>query len=85
MAQNRKSAFQISYVTITYRSVLMGMLGVFGLALAVMYFAFPDTTNRAMSGEPGLEKLLIKMGIGSGSGGAISHRSRSTAGTLHQH
>jgi hypothetical protein len=73
VAQNRKSAFQISYVTITYRSVLMGILGVFGLALAVMYFAFPDTTNRAVSlGEAGLEKLLIKMGIGSGSVGATT-------------
>ncbi len=67
VAQNRKSAFQISYVTITYRSVLMGILGVFGVALAVMYFAFPETTNHAISiGESGLEKLLAKMGVGSG-------------------
>jgi hypothetical protein len=65
VAQNRKSAFQISYVTITYRSVLMGMLGVFAVALAVMYFAFPETTNRAITaGESGLEKLLTKMGVG---------------------
>ena len=46
MAQKRKSAFQISYVTITYRSVLMGMLGVLLLAFVVMYFAFPDTANK---------------------------------------
>ena len=70
MAQNRKSAFQISYVTITYRSVLMGILGVFGVALAVMYFAFPETTNRAISvGESGMEKLLMKLGVGAGSSG----------------
>jgi len=41
VAQRRKSAFQISYVTITYRSVLMGMLGVLLLSGVVMYFAFP--------------------------------------------
>ncbi len=70
MAQNRKSAFQISYVTITYRSVLMGILGVFGVALAVMYFAFPETTDRVVSaGESSMEKLLMKVGIGSGGGG----------------
>jgi len=44
--QNRKSAFQISYVTITYRSVLMGMFAVLLLACVVMYFAFPDTANK---------------------------------------
>ncbi len=70
MAQNRKSAFQISYVTITYRSVLMGILGVFGVALAVMYFAFPETTNHAIAaGESSMEKLFIKLGVGAGGGG----------------
>src|SRR5450432_3680187 len=48
---------------------MMGILGVFGLALAVMYFAFPEPTNHAISiGESGMEKLLIKMGIGSNVG-----------------
>jgi hypothetical protein len=46
VAQKRKSAFQISYVTITYRSVLMGMFAVLLLAFVVMYFAFPDTANK---------------------------------------
>jgi hypothetical protein len=44
VAQRRKSAFQISYVTITYRSVLMGTLAVISVAAIVMYFTFPDTT-----------------------------------------
>jgi len=70
VAQNRKSAFQISYVTITYRSVLMGILGIFGVALAVMYFAFPETTNHAIAAsESSMEKLFMKLGVGSGGGG----------------
>ena len=69
VAQKRKSAFQISYVTITYRSVLMGMLGVLLLASVVMYFAFPDTANKViLSGQIGLGKVLAKMGVSSGTG-----------------
>jgi len=60
--QNRKSAFQISYVTITYRSVLMGMFAVLLLACVVMYFAFPDTANKlVLSGQISLGKLLNKV------------------------
>ncbi|HEU4414586.1 MAG TPA: hypothetical protein VFT65_07355 [Candidatus Angelobacter sp.] len=67
MAQKRKTAFQISYVTITYRSVLMGMFGVLLLAGVVMYFAFPDTANKLiLSSQVGLGKLLTKMGVASG-------------------
>jgi Glucodextranase, domain B len=70
VAQKRKSAFQISYVTITYRSVLMGMLGVLLLAGVVMYFAFPDTANKLiLAGQNGLGKALNKMGVGNGTGG----------------
>ena len=70
MAQKRKSAFQISYVTITYRSVLMGMFAVLLLAFVVMYFAFPDTANKLiLSGQIGLGKLLNKVGIGGGDNG----------------
>ncbi|HEX4605608.1 MAG TPA: hypothetical protein VH724_16520 [Candidatus Angelobacter sp.] len=69
MAQKRKSAFQISYVTITYRSVLMGMFGVLLLAGVVMYFAFPETANKViLSGQNGLGKVLAKMGVSSGTG-----------------
>ncbi|HZI55160.1 MAG TPA: hypothetical protein VFF39_00225 [Verrucomicrobiae bacterium] len=69
MAQKRKSAFQISYVTITYRSVLMGMLGVLLLASVVMYFAFPDTANKViLNGQIGLGKVLAKMGVSNGTG-----------------
>ncbi len=64
MAQRRKSAFQISYVTITYRSVFMGTLAVISVAAIVMYFTFPDTTNRLiMSGQLGLERLLTRAGF----------------------
>jgi hypothetical protein len=65
VAQRRKSAaFQISYVTITYRSVLMGTLAVLLLAAIVMYFTFPETSNRLIiSGQMKLAKLLTKMGL----------------------
>ncbi|HZS27878.1 MAG TPA: hypothetical protein VFB76_11670 [Candidatus Angelobacter sp.] len=68
MAQKRKSAFQISYVTITYRSVLMGMFSVLLLAGVVLYFAFPDTANKLVtSSQIGFGKLLTKLGVGNGS------------------
>jgi Glucodextranase, domain B len=71
VAQKRKSAFQISYVTITYRSVLMGMFGVLLLAGVVMYFAFPETANKLiLDGQTGLGKVLAKVGIGNGAGGS---------------
>ncbi|HKD82465.1 MAG TPA: hypothetical protein VKH81_22440 [Candidatus Angelobacter sp.] len=67
MAQKRKSAFQISYVTITYRSVLMGVLAVLLLAAVVLYFAFPETANKLiLSSQMGIGKILAKMGIGNG-------------------
>jgi glucodextranase-like protein/fibronectin type III domain protein len=70
VAQKRKSAFQISYVTITYRSVLMGMFGVLLLAAVVMYFAFPDTANKlVLSGQVGLGKVFAKMGLSSSGNG----------------
>jgi hypothetical protein len=73
VAQKRKSAFQISYVTITYRSVLMGMLGVLLLAGVVMYFAFPDTANKLiLAGQIGLGKVLAKVGVGNGSGNGLA-------------
>ncbi|HET9837127.1 MAG TPA: hypothetical protein VFR84_02755 [Candidatus Angelobacter sp.] len=69
MAQKRKSAFQISYVTITYRSVLMGIVLVLLLAGVVMYFAFPETANKLIAASQiGLGKVLAKMGVSSGSG-----------------
>ncbi len=42
----------------------MGTLAVISVAAIVMYFTFPDTTNRMiMSGELGLERLLTKAGF----------------------
>lgn len=70
MAQRRKSAFQISYVTITYRSVLMGAMGALGVAAVVMYFAFPDTSNRVIfTTQAAMGKWLAKVGV-SGSASA---------------
>lgn len=64
MAQFRKTGFQISYITITYRSVALAVLCVILLTLIVMYFAFPDTTNRMVSsGGHVLERMLQKLGL----------------------
>ncbi len=69
MAQKKKLAFQISYVTITYRSVFLAILAVLALFAIFMYFAFPDTSNRwVRSGEASLNKVLAKMGLGGGVG-----------------
>jgi len=66
--KRRKLAFQISYVTITYRSVFFALLAVLGLAAVVMYFAFPDTMNRLVqSAEFSAERILNKI---SGTAGA---------------
>lgn len=64
MAQFKKSGFQISYITITYRSVALAILGLIALIGIVMYFAFPDTTNRMVnSSEHLMETLLAKVGL----------------------
>lgn len=64
MVQKQKSGFQISYVTITYRSVFLGLLGVFAMAALVMYLAFPETSNRLVqSGENIFTRLMVKVGL----------------------
>lgn len=64
VAQAKKSGFHISYVTITYRSVFLGIFAVIALTMAVIYFAFPNTSNRLVdSGERWLQKLLVKVGL----------------------
>lgn len=69
MAQTKKSGFHISYVTITYRSVFLGIFATIALVMVVMYFAFPDASNRVVdSGQRWLEKLLIKTGLVSNPG-----------------
>jgi Glucodextranase, domain B/FecR protein len=71
VAQKRQSGFQISYVTITYRSVLLGILLLFALIALVMYFAFPTASDRVVSaGEVSLGKLLNKIGLGGTASGA---------------
>ncbi len=73
MAQKRKSGFQISYVTITYRSVVLGILLLISLVALVMYFTFPSASNRVIaSAEASLDKLLSKMGLGGTASGATS-------------
>jgi hypothetical protein len=64
VAQTRKSGFHISYFTVTYRSVFSSIFAFLLVAGVVIYFAFPDTSNRMMDGgERALEKMLMKMGL----------------------
>ena len=64
VVQKRKTGFQISYVTITYRSVAWVVLALTCLAGVVMYFIFPDASNRALSsGQVSVGKLLARMGL----------------------
>jgi len=67
VAQTRKSGFQISYITITYRSVFLGIFALMALTFLVGYLAFPERTNRLVdSSERFIERLLVKMGLASG-------------------
>jgi hypothetical protein len=73
VVQKHKPGFQISYVTITYRSVFLGLLGVFVLAAVVMYLAFPEATNRlTQSGGNFLTKILVKVGLANNPTGTVS-------------
>ena len=70
MAQIRKSGFHISYVTITYRSVLLGIMGVAALAALVTYVAFPSVANKWTRATGTLvEKFMEKIGLANPSNG----------------
>jgi len=57
--QKRKSGFQISYVTITYRSVFLSAGLLLAIAALLTFFAFPDFSNRLIaSGELGIGKKV---------------------------
>src|SRR5215472_16919898 len=65
VAQRQKSGFQISYVTITYRSVWLACMAVVALACFVLSLIFPVITDRIVAaGETGLTKLVAKIGLG---------------------
>lgn len=50
----------------------MGMLAVLLLAALVMYFAYPDLSNRwVASAQTSMSKLLDKMGVGAGNGAPL--------------
>jgi hypothetical protein len=71
VAQKRKSGFQISYVTITYRSVFVWAMGFLALIAIVLYLTFPAASNRVITaGEASIEKLLAKLGLGGTASGA---------------
>lgn len=64
VAQAKKSGFHISYVTITYRSVFLGIFAFAALTMLVLHFAFPDVSNRLVdSSERWLEAILVKTGL----------------------
>ena len=64
MAQARKSGFHISYITITYRSVFLGIFATIALVMLVINLAFPETSSRMTdAGQRWLEKMLVKVGL----------------------
>jgi hypothetical protein len=72
VAQKQKSGFQISYVTITYRSVWLACLGLVALGCLAFSLIFPAVTTRLFaSGETGLAKLMNKIGLGDTASGAV--------------
>ncbi|HKE32599.1 MAG TPA: hypothetical protein VKD65_12800, partial [Candidatus Angelobacter sp.] len=73
MAQARKSGFHISYITITYRSVFLGIFATIALVMLVIYLAFPETSSRMTdAGQRWLEKMLVKVGLVSSPASASS-------------
>jgi hypothetical protein len=72
VAQKKKLAFTISYVTITYRSVILSIAGVLALMGLLMYLAFPATTNRWLrEGQVLVERMLTKIGVGTDPGRSV--------------
>ena len=64
MAQAKKSGLNISYVTITYRSVALALLCVLLLAFIIMSVIFPQTSDRVVRfGEDLFDKVLVKVGL----------------------
>ena len=64
MAQAKKSGLNISYVTITYRSVALAVLCLLLLAFIIMNLLFPQTSDRVVRfGEDLFEKVLVKVGL----------------------
>ena len=55
----------IAWTTITYRSVALFIVGVFAVAMIVMYFLFPEPTKAGMQKATGYFKLAMdKLGWG---------------------
>jgi len=64
VAQAKKSGLNISYVTITYRSVALALLCVLLLAFIIMSVIFPQTSDRVVRfGEDLFDKVLVKVGL----------------------
>ncbi|MGH9581287.1 MAG: hypothetical protein ACRD2R_09840 [Terriglobales bacterium] len=68
MASKRQSGIQVSWTTITYRSVFLVVFAVVVAAGAGFYFAFPDTSRAGLEKMGDLfSSLGERLGLGSGS------------------
>lgn len=57
----------IGWVTVTYRSVFLSLLGILALTAIVLYFVFPKTAQGIMdSGTSMISQMLEKVGMGTG-------------------
>ncbi len=65
--KSKRPTSYITFITVTYRSVLLSILGVIVVVAIVTWFAFPQFRQQAMdSAENLLEKLSTGAGAGSG-------------------
>jgi hypothetical protein len=67
VSPTRKSDFQISWMTITYRSVAIVIILAFVIALAALYLFFPDSAPVRLTSELG-GKLMQMIGLASETG-----------------
>lgn len=59
VSSNNKPGIHIAWKTVTYRSVILAILAVFGIFLTGMYFAFPQATGTAVKSVNSLAGNLL--------------------------
>ena len=65
MPGKKESGIHVAWTTITYRSVLMVVVGLLALAVLVMYLMFPDATKRGVDTAGSLlQGLFDRLGSG---------------------
>jgi Glucodextranase, domain B len=68
VARKTNSEFLISWMTISYRSIALTLMAVLIVAMAIVYFAFPDSVV-VRAANSGLNAAFEKVGLSSATGG----------------